>query len=213
MRIQGLSMIRAYKILIFFITISLMHANNVNITEKLPFIDIDIDGKTVRIERIQDTKHKLKNSFSKTSRPSPLYSIQKFQPNKGIETIGELEVIDALGKLANNQILLIDVRIVTDETEETIPGSIRIPFPYLLKKNKSTAMIEILELFGAKKLNNLWDFKKSKMLLFFDNGPWCTKATQVIKNLILCGYPKNKIRYYRGGMQYWHILGLKTSKI
>jgi len=32
-----------------------------------------------------------------------------------------------------------------------------------------------------------------------------------MQNLVKIGYPKSKILYYRGGMQYWQILGLTTT--
>ena len=56
-----------------------LSALEVNIVEGLPYVDVDVDGKPVRIQRIQDTKHKVTNSYSKTSRPAPPFSIQPFQ--------------------------------------------------------------------------------------------------------------------------------------
>ncbi len=44
-------------------------------------------------------------------------------------------------------------------------------------------------------------------MVIFDNGPWCQQAFFAISNLVKLGYPKDKIEYYRGGMQYGQILG------
>ena len=49
-------------------------------------------------------------------------------------------------------------------------------------------------------------------ILIFDNGPWCQQGVRAMKNLVHLGYPKSKIKYYRGGIQYWQILGLTTIK-
>jgi len=52
------------------------------------------------------------------------------------------------------------------------------------------------------------------LVLIYCNGAWCAQSEQLIKkakfSLIKLGYPKNKIKYYRGGMQSWVTLGLST---
>jgi len=79
-----------------------LNAIEVNIKKGLPYITVDINGESVRIERIQDTSHKLKNSYTKTSRPAPPFTIQPFEPIKGIKTISELDVIDFISNEVNN---------------------------------------------------------------------------------------------------------------
>lgn len=34
----------------------------------------------------------------------------------------------------------------------------------------------------------------------------------ILKNLFKFGYPADRIKWYRGGMQNWEILGLSTAK-
>ena len=63
---------------------------------------------------------------------------------------------------------------------------------------------------SVKKDNNSWDFKNAHKLLIFDNGPWCQQGVRAMRNLLKLGYPKSKMLYYRGGIQYWQILGLST---
>ena len=70
----------------------------------------------------------------------------------------------------------------------------------------------MLQILGAEKKGGKWDYTNAKELLLFDNGPWCQQAVAAMKNLIKLGYPKSKIKYYRGGMQYWQILGIKLLK-
>ncbi|MRI82999.1 MAG: sulfurtransferase [Nitratiruptor sp.] len=182
----------------------------VKITEDLPYVDVEVNGKIVRIQRIQDTNHKLRNSYIRTSRPAPPFYVQRFQPVEGVETIGELELLDFLQKKVNlDEGLLIDARMPQWFKQGTIPGAVNIPFS-LFYSNRYTD--RILSHLGVKIENGKRDFSNATELVIFDNGPWCQQAVREIKNLVQLGYPKEKIHYYRGGMQYWQILGLTTLK-
>ena len=188
-------------------------ALEVNLTKDIPYVDIDVDGKTVRIQRIQDTKHKLKNSYTKTSRPCPPFCVQKMEPIPGIHTVSEIDVINFIkNKVQNNEGLLVDARLPGWYAQGTIPGALNIPFSVLSISLGSQYIDQMLELFGAEKKNGKWDFSNTLDLLLFDNGPWCQQAVAAMKNLIKLGYPKDKIKYYRGGMQYWQILGINILK-
>jgi rhodanese-related sulfurtransferase len=188
-----------------------LNALEVNIKENLPFVDVKINGKNIKIQRIQDTSHKLTNSYTKTSRPTPPFGIQPFQPIKGIETVSELDVIDFIkDTLPTNKGILIDARMPKWNRAGSIPGSTNIPFSVLTPSTK-VSYGKILGLLGAKKEGNKWTFKNAQSLLVFDNGPWCQQGLRAMQNLVKIGYPKSKILYYRGGMQYWQILGLTTT--
>ena len=191
--------------------ISSLSALEVNITEGLPYVDVDVDGKPIRIQRIQDTKHKLTNSYTKTSRPAPPFSIQPFQPIKGIETVSELDVLDFLkNQVSKNRGILIDARMPKWNKAGTIPGATNIPFSILSSKKENPYIEKIFSLLDVKKANGSWNFENAQKLLIFDNGPWCQQGVRAMHNLVKLGYPKSKILYYRGGMQYWQILGLTT---
>ena len=208
-------MIRKKTLLKSFLILSLFTSSTtaieVNITKGLPYVDVDIDGKPFRIQRIQDTKHKLTNSYSKTSRPAPPFSIQPFQPIKGIETVSELDVLDFLQKkVAKNEGVLMDARMPKWNKAGTIPGATNIPFSILASKGDNPYIEKIFSLLGVKKEGEKWNFDDAQMLLIFDNGPWCQQGVRAMTNLRKLGYPKSKMLYYRGGMQYWQILGFTT---
>jgi rhodanese-related sulfurtransferase len=201
------------KFLSMALLISSLNGVEVNIKEGLPFVDVDINGELVRIERIQDMNNKLKNSYTKTSRPAPPFTIQPFQPVKGIKTVTELEVIDFISKDVNNNTgLLIDARMPKWHQVGTIPGAVNIPLSILSTKGSNPFIGQIFELFGATNESGKWDFSKAQTILVFDNGPWCQQGVRAMRNLVHLGYPTSKILYYRGGMQYWQILGLTTLK-
>jgi len=210
MKAQKFSLIGILSLSLFITSIN---GVEVNIKKGLPYVDVDINGESIRIERIQDTKHKLKNSYTKTSRPAPPFTIQPFQPIKGIETVSELDVINFIANEVNdNTGLLVDARMPKWHQVGTIPGAINIPFSILSTKDDNPFISQIFELFGAVQKQGKWDFSKAQKLMIFDNGPWCQQGVRAMKNLVHLGYPKSKIQYYRGGMQYWQILGLTTIK-
>ena len=184
----------------------------VNIAPGLPYVDIEIGGKTLRIERIQDTKHRLTNSYTKTSRPCPPFCIQPATPAPGVNIVGELELLDFLKKMvAKNKGVLVDARIPAWFKKGSIPGAVNIPFTLFAPDNPYRD--RILLVLGAKKLEDgTWDFGDARELLLFCNGPWCGQSPRAIRNLITAGYPPEKLHYYRGGMQNWQLLGLTVTK-
>ena len=201
----------------FFILIlaimSPAQARQVNIAPTLPYVDITISGKTIRIERIQDTNHRLTNGFSKTSRACPPFCVHPMKAAKGVETVGELEVIEFLkASVEKKRGLLIDARIPSFFRKDTIPGAVNIPFN-LFSKSDNPYFERILAVLGAvKEPSGSWNFSKAMALMLFCNGPWCDQSPRAIKNLVSAGYPPNRIFYYRGGMQNWQALGFRTTK-
>ena len=88
------------------------YAAEVNLTADLPYLDIEYEGRQVRIERIQDTENRLDNSFTKTSRPCPPFCIGPMQAAVGVTTVGELELFNFLiEKVRTGNGLLIDSRL------------------------------------------------------------------------------------------------------
>ncbi len=202
-------------LLLFLITPFILNSQEykVKITKDIPYIDIDVMGNAVRIERIQDLNHKLTNSYSKTSRPCPPFCVQPFTPIKGIETIGEVELIDFLkNEVNNNTGIIIDARLPKWYQEGTIPGAINIPFPILNPHKSKEYLEQVLSILGVEKKDGKWDFSHAQKLVIFDNGPWCQQGNLAMKYLVEISYPKNKIKYYRGGMQFWQILGFNVLK-
>ncbi len=186
-------------------------AIEVGITDFLPFVDVDHYGKTVRIERIQDTQNRLSNSYTKTSRPCPPFCIHPMKAAPGVETVGELELLDFLKtKVMDGEGLLIDSRMPDWHNKGTIPGSVNIPFSVLEEENQHTNAI--LGLLGAEQTNDGRTFSKAKILLMYCNGPWCDQSPRAIKNLLRFGYPPEKLKYYRAGMQGWQSMGLTIIK-
>lgn len=185
--------------------------NKVKITADIPYVDVQHNGKTVRIERNQDTSHKLTNSFAKTSRECPPFCINPIELSPGIKTVGELELLKFLDNdVKNNKGLLVDARMPAWFEKGTIPGSVNIPFTVLSKGLESKHTIKILKLLGATEKEGQWDFSNARRLLLFCNGSWCGQSPKALRNLSKIGYPEEKLFWYRAGMQSWLQLGLTT---
>lgn len=190
------------------------YANEVNLTEDLPHVDIRYGGETVRIERNQDIAHTLDNSFAKTSRPCPPFCIHSMQAAPGVETVAELELLDfLLTEVRQSRGLLVDARIPDWYLKGTIPGAVNIPFTVAAASADNVDLGKVLIALGSiKNPAGEWDFRNAKQLLLFCNGPWCDQSPRAIKGLLRLGYPPEKLKYYRGGMQMWQLLGLTTVK-
>ena len=187
----------------------------VNITRDTMEVTVTHNGKKVTIKRNQDNKATVKAAFAKTSRACPPFCIQPGTLAPGVETIAELEMIDYLKKkeAGDKSILVIDSRTPDWVKRGTIPGSVNLPWDKLnpARGADPVSILEIMEeQFGVSESEGLLNFSKAKTLVLFCNGMWCGQSPNNIANLLKFGYPAHKIKWYRGGMQDWEILGLTT---
>ena len=191
-----------------------LDALEVRISEDLPYIEVPHGGKRVLLMRHQDPAHTIDAPYDKTARTCPPYCVQPMQLAPGVETIGELELIDYLRRVAagDTGVLVIDSRTRDWVERGTIPGAVHIPYTRLDPAYAAPAEIaDLLQLeFGAAASAGLWDFGNVKTLVFFCNGPWCGQSPTNIKALIGFGYPAHALKWYRGGMQAWEQFGLTT---
>ena len=188
----------------------------VNITRTLSSVDVQHNGKTVTIQRQQDTGNRMNPDFTLTSRKCPPFCIQPLVIAHGVETVGEVEVLEYLKRKAegDDTVLVIDSRGPKWIAKGTIPGSVNIHYKKLsLNTADEEEMANIIEKqFGADRLSKFWDFSDARTLVFFCNGMWCGQSPRNIRSLLKIGYPPAKIKWYRGGMQAWETMGLTTVK-
>ena len=189
----------------------------VGITRSMEKFEGTLNGKPIVIMRNQDQSATVNPAFAKTSRKCPPFCVQPARLAPGVETIGEIELIAYIEKMAggDDSILLIDSRTPDWVSKGTIPGAVNIPWTKL-NPSKGADPISVGEIltgqFGAKEMEGLWDFSGVKTLVLFCNGMWCGQSPNNIENLMRFGYPADKIKWYRGGMQDWEMLGLTTVK-
>ena len=187
----------------------------VGITPEIMSIPLSIGSNMVEFKRNQDNNATVNPAFAKTSRPCPPFCIQPSNLATGVETIGEVELMQ-LAKQMNSgdgSIIVIDSRTPDWVKRGTIPTSMNIPWTSLNPAKGATPLeiAEILEThFNVKESEGLFDFSQCRTAVMFCNGMWCGQSPNNIKNLLRFGYPPDKIKWYRGGMQDWEILGLTT---
>ena len=189
-----------------FISTLIANANVVEIVEGMPYVEVEANGQIYKIQRVQEPDTYLTNTFALTSRPSPPFFIEPFLATEGVETYGELEVLDFISK---KQGVFIDARLANWYAKSAIPTAVNIPFKIFL--SESPEREKVLKDLGAEYTKKgTWNFSDAKTLLLYCNGAWCGQSPTAINALIELGYPKSKMKYYRGGMQSWQLVGLTT---
>lgn len=197
-----------------------------------PYLHVIHEGRSIKVQRVQDPDYELKGYFAKTARKCPPFCIQPILPATDVAVIGEVEVFEFMETdLRDGTGVLVDARTPTWNKKGTIPGSISMPFTQLSKGIEDPEMIEALETLGAREreepgfftqlmedwgwadtayISGNWDFSQAKKVIVWCNGPACGQSPRAIRGLLAVGYPKDKIQYYRGGMQMWQMWGLTT---
>jgi rhodanese-related sulfurtransferase len=181
---------------LLFLGVQEAKAQEVGITKDIKNVIVETDNGPITIERDQNTNALIDPDYAKTSRACPPFCVQPMKVAEGVESIGELEIIDFLKAKKG---LMIDARTEQWYFKGTIPGSVNISYVEI-----TTRMDEL----GCKKNGEKWDCTAAKELVLYCNGPWCGQSPTAIKALLREGYPADKLKYYRGGMQAWKSLGL-----
>ena len=197
-----------------------------------PDLHVIHEGRSVKVQRVQDPDYTLKGYFAKTGRKCPPFCIQPVTPAPSVATIGEVELFDFMEtKLRDGSGVLIDARTGSWFRKGTIPGSVNFPFTLFGKEKTDPDLVAALKIFGASERSAVgaaeklledwgwsdahqktedWDFSTARDLVIWCNGPACGQSPRAIRGLLDVGYPGEKIKYYRGGMQMWPLWGLTT---
>lgn len=204
----------------------------VPLVEGKPYLHVVHEGRSVKVQRVQDPDYELKGYFAKTVRKCPPFCIQPIAPDPAVSPIGEVEMFDFMEtKLRDGSGVLIDARTESWYRKGTIPGSVNYPFTLFSKDPRDPELSAVLKTLGAQERGEVgaverlledwgwidsegktkdWDFSAAKDLVLWCNGPACGQSPRAIRGLRDLGYPGEKIKYYRGGMQMWQLWGLTT---
>ena len=187
----------------------------VMITPDAGSLEVEHNGKTIIVQRNQDREHRIRDKLTLTSRECPPHCVQPISI-LGVETIGEIELLERLRRRTqgDRSVLIVDTRPEKFVAQGTIPGSINVHGDLLIEE-RGANMFTIEEAylqFGVKGEGNDWDYSNAKELVLFCFGIWCGQAPKTINALVELGYPKEKLKWYRGGIQAWESLGLTTIR-
>jgi len=194
-------------------------------------VEVTVDGKKLTVKRdINETCLELdmnaKNAWSgdftapsvpKECKKSFINSFGSVSPIKidGVTTFGELETLEFLRQVEKEpqRYVLVDSRIKSWFATGTIAKAVNLEYIHFLQTAKYKKEFEKdLEMLGVKIVDGKYDFSNAKTALFFCNGIWCGQSPQAIAALIKLGYPKDKMFWYRGGMQDWRSVGFSDYK-
>lgn len=179
----------------------------VPISKGVKSIEMNLNGEKFTLMRNQTAGNKISDLYVTTNRGVP----QPMVIAEGVETVGELEFIDLMNKAQTDKtIAVIDSRKPGWYAKLRIPGAINVPFTNFNEKATAIEMMED-EMGVVQKDDGTLDFSNAKTLALYCNGYWCGQTPGMVKNakfaLLKMGYPAEKIKYYRGGMQAWTSLG------
>lgn len=141
-------------------------------------------------------------------------TIFPMQLHKGVETYGEVEVMAFIKEMQHDTTMLfIDTRDEEWYEYRTIPGAINMHYVYIMMpkvfEEEYKASLLKLGILGKEKP---FDFSQAKTILVFCNGAWCSQSPNMAKVLLALGYPPEKIKWYRGGMQTWLSAGMTSTR-
>ncbi len=193
------------------------------ITSSLKEVDVMHNGKMVAITRASKKDSTVMPPiFTHTARACPPFCVQPITVAKGVDTVGELEVLDYLKRASHGDrsIMVVDSRTPEWVRLGTIPGSVSIPWNKIsldtigtFEQESETELLDSIlsKDFGVRiTKDGRRDFRNAKTLVMYCNGNWCPQSSVNIKTLIKLGYPAYKLKWYRGGMQSWVSVGLTT---
>lgn len=175
-------------------------APRVGITPDMASVTIETPEGPVEISRDQTEGATLQGDWAVVNRDCPPFCIQPETPADGIQTIGELELLDALKA---GDTILVDSRTPDWYATGTIPGAINIPFTQSVER--------LAELNCEPDFDGSFDCTDASKVILFCNGLWCGQSPTAIRAMIEAGFPADRISYYRGGMQVWRLLGLTVA--
>ena len=171
---------------------------------------IIVDGKPFVVGRNQDRKNPMPKIYQKTGR-GIIKPLHPFKPHL-VETIAELEMINYMKRISagDTSTIVVDARApIWLNLTGTLPGAVHVSYKQFLDKKEAMDILQ--DEFGVRvRPNGTLDFSRAKTLAIYCNGNWCKMSPTLIRELLKYNYPAEKIKYYRGGMQAWTLLGLPT---
>lgn len=169
------------------------------------------NGERVKISRDNPQAGQYAMQFAAAQGGCGAPCIAPMQVARGVPTLDEIAVLAFLvDKVAGNVGLMVDARLPQDRAMGFIPGTVSLPHATVAETNSFRD--DILKALGARAFEGVFNFADARELLIYDQGPSSDDAGQLVRNLLAAGYPIEKIKYYRGGMQVWSVLGFSIEQ-
>lgn len=194
--------------IVLFLAATASSAEERAVAMKASFI---FDGERVEIRRDNRDALRFVTYFVSASEPCLNACIAPMKAADGVETVDEAQVLAFLEtKVGTNIGLALDARASQDRVGGFIPGSVMLPPRVVDPRNLGRD--DVLRALGAREFDGVFNYADAKHLLIYDQGPATDDAGLLVRHLIAAGYPPEKIKYYRGGMQVWSVLGFTIEE-
>jgi hypothetical protein len=168
------------------------------------------NGERIKISRDNPQAAQFVLAFAGSAGSCGAPCIAPLNVAPGVRTLDEIEVLNFLvSEVAGNRGLMVDARLPQDRALGYIPGSVSLPYSTMDPENDFKD--DILRALGAREFEGVFNFADARQLLVYDKGPGSNDAGVLVSALLAAGYPPEMIRYYRGGMQVWSVLGFSIE--
>lgn len=169
------------------------------------------NGERIKISRDNPQAAQFAMRFATAPGGCGAPCIAPMQVARGVPTLDETAVLAFLvEQVAGNVGLMVDARLPQDRAMGFIPGTVSLPHATVAETNSFRD--DILKALGARAFEGVYNFADARELLIYDHGPSSDDAGHLVRNLLAAGYPIDKIKYYRGGMQVWSVLGFSIEQ-
>lgn len=178
--------------------------NRVMIAPGLYSFRVMHDDHQVEVLRNQDPSHRIHPLYETTWRgmPQPMHPFEPYE----VETIGEREFVQYMMQAQNDpSFMIVDTRTIGWHVRLTIPGA--RSYPYTMMDDMDDREWALDDFGVYTNASGEYHFSEARTLAMFCNGYWCGQTPAMIRKLLELGYPEEKLKYYRGGMQAWTSLG------
>ena len=175
-------------------------------------VQVEMGDKTCVIKRNATPGNQVHEAYNKTGQGTP----QPISVAEGIETLGEIEFIDFMERAGvDDSIIVVDTRTEDWHERLHIPCTTNVSYKNFADV-KDDALFYMTEVFGViENDDGTLNFDEAKTVVGYCNGYWCGQTPAMFKrakySMVNLGYPVEKLKYYRGGMQAWTSLGLTVE--
>lgn len=175
-------------------------------------VSFEFNGAVISIDRANREAAQDAAGFITTDTGCGAACIAPLQVAPGVETFADPQVLAFLtDQVARNAGLMVDARTPQDRARGFIPGSVSLPHGTVDPQGQYWA--DVVAALGAQpRSQGGFDWSRARTLLVYDTGPGSNDAGRLVDHLMAVGYPASKIKYYRGGMQVWSVLGFNIER-
>lgn len=189
-------------------------AQQVRLTEDIARFRFQFEGRTHDVARSAAPDRALLSRLVPGRIVCPPACLTPLTLSPGVETVGELEVLDFMrDSVEMGGGLIIDARAPDAFEAGSIPGAVNLPVTIFTNAESNPFFGPVMQnLGGQPQQDGRWNLARALDLVVFCENSACASAPRAVEALLEIGYPARRLRFYRGGMEAWLSRGLPASR-